>query len=71
MILKDYKDNVITWQAHAVMQVEQRCIDSGTNPNGKKLTNADIKESQEQINNCMQILIANGCIDTQFKLSFL
>ena len=58
----DYKDNIITWQAHSVMKVEEQCINSGKFPNGTKLKSKDIQECKQQIINCKEILIKFGVL---------
>lgn len=66
----DYKEDKLTWQAHSVLMVEQECLLTGKFPNGKRMSAAEIKQSEEQINNCKSILINYGCIDSQTKLDF-
>ncbi len=66
--MNDYTNNKLTWQAHWVMTINQKCIDTGHYPNGQKVNPKDIDNLKTEISNCKRLLINNGCIDNQLKL---
>lgn len=57
----NYTDNKITWQAHAVMEVNLEILSTKRFPNGSQLTTESRKIIQQEVDNCRELLKEYGC----------
>lgn len=58
---KKYMENINTWMAYNVMKVNLECIQNGVFPNGQILQAKHRMEMEEENQNCLSLLTANGC----------